>query len=35
LANKNLDELEAGASGRTDTVELNKEDPLDFALEVK
>ena len=32
LANKNLDELEAGASGRTDTIELNKEDPLDFAL---
>jgi cysteinyl-tRNA synthetase len=32
LANKNLDDLEAGASGRTDTVDLNKEDPLDFAL---
>jgi cysteinyl-tRNA synthetase len=32
LANKNLDELEAGASGRTEADELDKEDPLDFAL---
>ncbi|MCJ2002281.1 Cysteine--tRNA ligase [Pseudolactococcus piscium] len=32
LANKNIDELEAGASGRTGTLELAKEDPLDFAL---
>lgn len=32
LANKNLDELEAGASGRTDADDLAKEDPLDFAL---
>ncbi|GFH40915.1 cysteine--tRNA ligase [Lactococcus insecticola] len=32
LANKNLDELEIGASGRTDSLVLAKEDPLDFAL---
>ncbi|GFH42187.1 cysteine--tRNA ligase [Lactococcus hodotermopsidis] len=32
LANKNLDELAAGASGRTEADELAKESPLDFAL---
>ncbi|MDR1605547.1 MAG: cysteine--tRNA ligase [Streptococcaceae bacterium] len=32
LANKNLAELAAGASGRTATVVVDKEDPLDFAL---
>ena len=32
LANKNIDELEAGASGRTGSAELAKEEVLDFAL---
>ncbi|MFC3932375.1 cysteine--tRNA ligase [Streptococcus dentapri] len=32
LANKTLDELEIGASGRTDSETELKEDPLDFAL---
>lgn len=32
LANKNIDELEAGASGRTKDTDLAKEEALDFAL---